>query len=83
MFYRKIENNKCNICLFWSLKFVFFMQEAPSKTWRERLTYVADNAKGDKEAPSYLKGHYDISPRIPNWITPLLEGHQKQMAFHG
>ncbi len=27
------------------------------KTWKERLTFVAENAKNDKEAPSYLKGH--------------------------
>ena len=31
-------------------------KDAP-KTWRERLTFVAENSKNDKEAPSYLKGH--------------------------
>ena len=30
----------------------------PPKTWKERLTYVADNAKGDKDAPSYFKGYF-------------------------
>ena len=30
----------------------------PPKTWKERLTYVADNAKGDKDAPVYLKGFF-------------------------
>lgn len=32
-------------------------EEAPPKTWKERLTWVADNAKNDKDAPSYLGGH--------------------------
>lgn len=27
------------------------------KTWKERLTFVADNAKNDDKAPSYLFGH--------------------------
>ena len=27
------------------------------KTWRERLTFVAENAKDDKDAPSYLFGY--------------------------
>ena len=27
------------------------------KTWKERLTFVAENAKNDKDAPSYLFGH--------------------------
>ena len=32
-------------------------EKGAPKTWRERLTFVAENAKNDKEAPSYLKGH--------------------------
>ena len=32
-------------------------EEGPPKTWKERLTWVADNAKNDKDAPSYLGGH--------------------------
>ena len=28
------------------------------KTWRERLTFVAENAKDDKDAPSYLFGYW-------------------------
>ena len=31
--------------------------ESPPKTWKEMLTFTADNAKDDKEAPSYLFGH--------------------------
>lgn len=27
------------------------------KTWKERLSFVAENAAGDKDAPSYLFGH--------------------------
>ena len=27
------------------------------QTWRERLTFVAENAKDDKDAPSYLFGY--------------------------
>ena len=32
--------------------------EATPRSWKERMTYVADNAKGDKEAPSYFRGKY-------------------------
>ena len=32
-------------------------EEGTPKTWKERLTFVAENAQNDKEAPSYLKGH--------------------------
>ena len=31
--------------------------DSQPKTWRERLSFVADNAKDDKDAPSYLFGH--------------------------
>ena len=31
--------------------------DKPPKTWKERLTFVADNAKNDDKAPSYLFGH--------------------------
>ena len=30
---------------------------SPPKTWKEMLTFTAENAKGDREAPSYLFGH--------------------------
>ena len=31
--------------------------EAQPKTWKERLSFVAENAKNDKDAPSFLFGH--------------------------
>ena len=31
--------------------------DSQPRTWRERLSFVAENAKDDKDAPSYLFGH--------------------------